>query len=137
MNNISSSYKKYVATLENLLTANSIASEDAVRKISLMHGSVLIGVFFLSLLGTFSLIQGALLVAALDFLVALFLAILFFLLRIRKYLYFCFSILLSAAVLPETVSYGVTSYPYSLFSCSAPKRALTFQPVIFCFTVLQ
>ena len=89
MSILHSYYKKWVDTLEHLLTPSSIAIEDTVRKLNLMRASALIGIFFLSLLGTFSVIQGGLLVAVLDFLVAFLLVILFLLLRNKKYLYLC------------------------------------------------
>ena len=84
-----SCYRKYVTDIDQLLLSSSIETEDEIRKIRLMYICALVGIFFLCLLGTISLLQGNLVIATLDFLVALFLGILFVLLRIKKYVSFC------------------------------------------------
>jgi len=89
MANISSFLKKSIAAIrQHLLTINT-TDDDVVRKTSLMFGSVLIGIFFLSLLGTINLIQGERLLGTLDLLTALILFIILFFLRIPKYLSCC------------------------------------------------
>ncbi len=88
------------AIRQRLETAGS-KDEDEARKISLMFGLTGIGIFFLSLLGSLSIIQGGLLVATLDFLSALILLFLLVLLRRKGYLPFCI--------------YGGISLMYGLF----------------------
>jgi signal transduction histidine kinase/DNA-binding response OmpR family regulator len=89
MGNIFSFFKKSIAAIEQRLLSASTADEDTVRKTSLMYGSSLIGIFFLSLLGTINLMQGELLLGTLDLLTALILVIILFFLHIQKYLSFC------------------------------------------------
>lgn len=80
---------EYIAAIRQHLFVTSAVDEDAVRKTGLMYGIVSIGIFFLSLLGVVAFVQGGVLLAALDFLVALILVGIIFFLRIRGYLIFC------------------------------------------------
>lgn len=86
---ISNCYKTYNSVIDKLIHADNIEDEDALRKLGLMNGSAFIGIVLLCLLGSFSILQGGLLTATLDLLAALFLAVLIFILRNKRYLYFC------------------------------------------------
>ncbi|MBU1455505.1 MAG: PAS domain S-box protein, partial [Proteobacteria bacterium] len=77
------------AAIRQHLFVTSAIDEDAVRKTGLMYGIVSIGIFFLSLLGVVAVMQGGLVLAVLDFLVALILIGIIFFLRIKGYLIFC------------------------------------------------
>ncbi len=81
--------KLSITALRQRLVLNNIVTEDAVRKIGLMYGISLTGIDFLSLLGTIAFMQGGMLLATLDFLVALILVIILFLLYFKGYLSFC------------------------------------------------
>lgn len=89
MFSIVSFFKKTTANTEKRLLATSTADEDTVRKVGLMNIIAVIGVFFLILLGVLAYAQGNILLSCVDLLSALCLIILLFLLRIKKYLYFC------------------------------------------------
>jgi len=89
MFSIVSYFKKIIAKTENRLLATSTADEDAVRKIGLMKIIAVIGISFLILLGVFAFLQGEIVLSCVDLLSALFLIVLLFLLRNKKYLYFC------------------------------------------------
>ena len=89
MNKSFSLFRKSMAALDRRLLATSTAEDDTVRKIGLMYGSGVIGVFALILLGTLAFTQGVTLLGSLDYLVAFLLVILLLLLRIEKLLYFC------------------------------------------------
>ena len=78
-----------IAAIRQHLFISSTVDEDAVRKTGLMYGIVSIGIFFLSLLGVVAFIQGGLVLAILDFLVALILFGILFFLRLKGYLNFC------------------------------------------------
>ncbi|MBU0943522.1 MAG: response regulator [Proteobacteria bacterium] len=78
-----------IAAIRKHLFITSTFDEDAVRKTGLMYGIVSIGIFFLSLLGAIAFMQGGLVLATLDFLVALILFGILFFLRLKGYLIFC------------------------------------------------
>ncbi len=84
-----SCYRKYITDIDQLLLSSSVETEDKIRKIRLMYLCALVGISFLCLLGTVSLLQGEMVIAVLDFLAAMFLTVLFVLLRIKKYVSFC------------------------------------------------
>lgn len=96
MINFFSFFKKGMAALERRLLATSTADDDTVRKIGLMYGCGIIGIFVLILLGTLAFTQGGPLLGTLDYLVALLLAVLLTLLRLENLLYFCLYTALSA-----------------------------------------
>ncbi len=83
------SFPAYFTALQRRLHAASIVDEETVRKTGMMYGIVLIGIFFLTLLGGVALIQGAGMLAALDFLVAFILSLILCFLRIKGYLDYC------------------------------------------------
>ena len=85
-----------MAALERRLLATSTADDDTVRKIGLMYGCGIIGIFVLILLGTLAFTQGGPLLGTLNYLVALLLAVLLTLLRLENLLYFCLYTALSA-----------------------------------------
>lgn len=69
----------FIAEIRQHLFVARTFDDDAARKTGLMYGIVSIGIFFLSLLGSIAFMQGGMVLAVLDFLVALILfGILFF-----------------------------------------------------------
>ena len=86
---IVSFFKSIFDSFEKWLLATSTAEDDTVRKASLMKTIVLIGIVFLTLLGSLALGQGEILLFSFDYLVALLLSIILFFLRTKKYLYYC------------------------------------------------
>ncbi len=82
-------FQSYIAAIQQLVLYDTDVDSDSARKIGLMYGISVIGIVFLSMLGTIAIMQGGLLLATLDFLVALFLLGLIFLLRIKGYFRFC------------------------------------------------
>jgi hypothetical protein len=89
MFSIVSYLKKILAMTDNRLLATSTAEEDTVRKVGLMKIIAVIGIVFLITLGGFAFLQGDTVLSSVDFLCALLLVILLFLLRNKNYLYFC------------------------------------------------
>lgn len=79
---------KSAAILQRLLDTSTV-DDDEVRKTGFMYAISLIGIFFLTLLGSIAFIQGGLLLGALDFTVALILTGVLFFLRIREYFHAC------------------------------------------------
>ncbi len=79
----------YREDLERLFSIESYSHDDAKRKLSMMSGSVVIGIIFLCLLGSLSIVQGGLSTAILDLSAAVLLTSLFILLRSGRYLLFC------------------------------------------------
>ncbi len=79
----------FIAEIRQHLFVARTFDEDAARKTGLMYGIVSIGIFFLSLLGSIAFMQGGLVLAVLDFLVALILFGILFFLRIKGYLVLC------------------------------------------------
>ncbi len=73
---------------QRLIPAN-IEDEDERRKVGLMFGISITGIFFLSFLGVVAIMQDGLLLAVLDFLVALILVSTLFFLHFKGYLSFC------------------------------------------------
>jgi len=80
--------EKCTATLQRLL-ATSTVDDDLVRKSGLMYTISLIGIFFLTLLGSIAFRQGGFMLGTLDFTVALILAVILYFLRIKEYFNYC------------------------------------------------
>ena len=78
-----------LVTLKNRLFPPGVTFDDNSRKRALLNGITLIGIFFLILLGSVASIQGGILLATIDFLVAALLAGLFSLLWIKGWLDLC------------------------------------------------
>ena len=81
--------QSYIATIKQWLFDGRNVDEDLTHNIGLMYGISLVGIVFLSILGGIAVMQGGLILATLDFLVALLLLGLLFLLRTKGYYRFC------------------------------------------------
>ena len=89
MANILSSFQSFISTVQGYLYANHSGNEEELRKICMLYGVLLFGIFFLILFGIIVYIEGSTLHAAINFLSSLFFICLLRLLWVKKCLTFC------------------------------------------------
>lgn len=89
MVNIPSFLQPFIATFQQRLHAKFGSNANELRKVTMISGIALVGIFFLILFGVIVYIQGGLLHATLDFLAALLLIGLLVLLWIKQCITFC------------------------------------------------
>ena len=80
---------RFFSSIQSVIDSNSIIDEDSVRKAGLMYGITLTGIVFLVVMGIIGLIDGGMVLATLDFLVALALLAILFVLHFKGLLYPC------------------------------------------------
>ncbi|WP_459947471.1 hybrid sensor histidine kinase/response regulator [Desulfocastanea catecholica] len=148
MTNTSFLLQSWFDTVSKRLFDSRKIDDNSIRK-SLMYGISAVGIIFLIILGCIAVVQGGVLLAALDFSAALLLLGLLFLLRIKGYLDFCIKTgvtMMFFLYLYLFISGGVTgtaflwSYTYPLFAffLLGSKKGFWYSSAYFlsCLTVM-
>lgn len=140
---------RFFSSIQSVIDHTSIVDEDSVRKAGLMYGITLIGIIFLVVMGILALIDGGMVLATLDFLVALALVAILLVLHIKGQLYPCIYVGLTIMYLLYMylfISGGIAgnaflwSYTFPLFSffLLGTQKGLVVSSIYFfsCLTVL-